>query len=116
MDLVRRQLPGLPLPQRGSLRARRRTETVFGSGASLNEIAAGDWAEIARHDTFGFNWFVHERFVRREFRLIRGIPDTDRDAAVWRPSSRYPERSSQNGFFLPRTESKIPTVMLSLPA
>jgi hypothetical protein len=69
------------------LRARRRSDTVFvfGSGASLNEIADAGWAEIARHDTLGFNWFVHERFVRCDFHLIRGIPDTDLDPAVWRP-------------------------------
>jgi hypothetical protein len=70
-----------------ALRARRRSDTVFvfGSGASLNEIGAGAWEEIARHDTFGFNWFVHERFVRCDYHLIRGIPDTDLDPAVWRP-------------------------------
>lgn len=69
------------------LRARRRSETVFvfGSGWSLNEIAADEWTDIARHDTFGFNWFVHQRFVRCDFHLIRGIPDTDLDPAVWRP-------------------------------
>lgn len=69
------------------LRSRRRSETVFvfGSGASLNELSAEDWEEIARHDTFGFNWFVYERFVRCDFHLIRGIPDTDTDPGVWRP-------------------------------
>lgn len=69
------------------LRARRRSDTVFvfGSGASLNELSEDDWAEIARHDTFGFNWFVHEHFVRCDFHLVRGIPDTDLDPSVWRP-------------------------------
>ena len=43
------------------------------------------WEEIGQHDTFGFNWFVHQRFVRCDFHLIRGIPDTDRDPSVWRP-------------------------------
>jgi hypothetical protein len=69
------------------LRAQRRSDTVFimGSGASLNEITADDWAAISEHDTFGFNWFVHQHFVRCDFHLIRGIPDTDLDSAVWRP-------------------------------
>ena len=68
-------------------RGRRRSDTVyvFGSGASLNDLGMDAWAEIARHDTFGFNWFVHQRFVRCDFHLIRGIPDTDLDPAVWRP-------------------------------
>lgn len=69
------------------LRARRRSETVFifGSGSSLNELSAEEWKAIAEHDTFGFNWFVHERFVRCDFHLVRGIPDTDVDPEVWRP-------------------------------
>jgi|SRR5581483_5047725 len=69
------------------LRARRRSDTVFifGSGASLNDMTSDDWAAIAQHDTFGFNWWVHQRFVRTDFHLIRGIPDTDLDRRVWRP-------------------------------
>lgn len=69
------------------LRARRRSDTVFvfGSGSSLNQLSADEWDDIGRHDTFGFNWFVHERFVRCDFHLIRGIPDTDLDPKVWRP-------------------------------
>jgi hypothetical protein len=69
------------------LRARRRSDTVyvFGSGASLNDISAAEWDAISRHDTFGFNWFVHQRFVRCDFHLIRGIPDTDFDRGVWKP-------------------------------
>lgn len=69
------------------LRARRRSDTVFifGSGASLNELSPEDWKAIEQHDTFGFNWFVHQRFVRCDFHLIRGIPDTDLDPRIWRP-------------------------------
>jgi hypothetical protein len=69
------------------LRARRRSDTVFifGSGASLNDMTSDEWAAIAQHDTFGFNWWVHQRFVRTDFHLIRGIPDTDLDRRVWRP-------------------------------
>jgi hypothetical protein len=70
-----------------TLRRSRRSETVFvfGSGASLNDIPPDEWQRIAEHDTLGFNWFVHERFVRCDYHLIRGIPDTDRDPTVWRP-------------------------------
>jgi len=69
------------------LRARRRSDTVFvfGSGASLNELDASDWAHIAEHDTLGFNWWVHQRFVRTDYHLVRGIADSDRDPSVWRP-------------------------------
>jgi hypothetical protein len=69
------------------LRATRRSDTVFvfGSGASLNDLGQADWEAIAEHDTLGFNWFVHQRFVRCDYHLIRGIPDSDLDPAVWRP-------------------------------
>jgi len=69
------------------LRARRRSDTVFifGSGSSVNEIEVDSWHEIAQHDTFGFNWWVHEGFVRTDYHLIRGVPDTDLDASIWRP-------------------------------
>lgn len=69
------------------LRRTRRSDTVFvfGSGASLNDLTPAEWAEIERHDTLGFNWWVHQRFVRTDYHLIRGIPDTDLDPRVWRP-------------------------------
>jgi hypothetical protein len=69
------------------LRRTRRSDTVFvfGSGASLNELADDEWGRIAAHDTLGFNWWVHQRFVRTDYHLIRGIPDTDLDPDVWRP-------------------------------
>ena len=69
------------------LRRTRKSDTVFifGSGASLNELSAADWAHFEQHDTLGFNWFVHQEFVRCDYHLIRGIPDTDSDPRVWRP-------------------------------
>jgi len=69
------------------LRTRRRSDTVFvfGSGASLNELDASAWAHFAKHDTFGFNWWVHQQFVRTDYHLIRGIADSDRDQSIWRP-------------------------------
>jgi hypothetical protein len=68
------------------LRETRRSETVFvfGSGASLNEIGRREWRSIEAHDTLGFNWFVHQQFVRCDYHLIRGIPDDDTKLDVWR--------------------------------
>lgn len=74
------------------LRASRRSDClfIFGSGASLNEISACEWEHFAQHDTLGFNWFVYQDFVRCDYHLIRGIPDTDLDPSVWRPQlARY---------------------------
>ena len=52
----------------------RRSDTVFvfGSGYSLNEITPAEWDAIAAHDTFGFTAFIHQRWVRTDFHLIRG--------------------------------------------
>lgn len=70
-----------------ALRATRKSDTVFvfGSGASLNEVPPHQWSEIAQHDTIGFNWFVHQRFVRCDYHLIREICSNDLDPQVWQP-------------------------------
>ena len=64
------------------LRRTRKSDTVFifGSGYSLNDIPPEQWREIERHDTLGFNWFVHQRFVRCDYQLIREICTTERDS------------------------------------
>ena len=69
------------------LRASRRSDTVFifGSGASINDLTEADCRHFERHDTLGFNWFVYQRIVRCDYHLIRGIPDSDLDANIWKP-------------------------------
>ncbi len=54
--------------------ASRKSETVFvfGSGASLNAITPGQWAQIAQHDTFGFTAFIYQKWIRVGYHLIRG--------------------------------------------
>jgi hypothetical protein len=56
------------------IRGSRRSDRVFvfGSGASLNELAEDEWTAIAEHDTFGFNAFYRQRWVRTDFHLLRG--------------------------------------------
>ncbi len=56
------------------VRAARRSETVFvfGSGYSLNDISADEWSALALHDTFGFNAFYHQRWLRVDFHVLRG--------------------------------------------
>jgi hypothetical protein len=68
------------------LKRTRRSDTafIFGSGSSLNTIEPDEWRAIERHDTIGFNWFVHQRFVRCDYQLIREISRTDIDASMWR--------------------------------
>ena len=57
------------------LREARKSDTVFifGSGGSLNDIAPEEWRAIEQHDTFGFNWFVNQQFVRSDFHVVREI-------------------------------------------
>jgi len=85
--LARRNLDRYVVFDEAGLRATRHADKlfVFGSGASLNELTEEEVAEIERHQTLGFNWFVRQEFVRCDYHLIRGIPDTDLDARVWRP-------------------------------
>ncbi len=55
-------------------RAARRSDRVFvyGGGASMNDIPPDEWAAMAEHDTFGFNAFYWERWIRVDFQLFRG--------------------------------------------
>ncbi len=55
-------------------RAARRSDRVFvfGSGASMNDIPEDEWAAMAEHDTFGFNAFYWEEWIRVDFQLFRG--------------------------------------------
>jgi len=69
----------------GELIASRRSDTVFvfGSGYSLNDITPEQWRAIERHDTFGFNMAVHERWVRMDYHLLRG--GVEGSPIKWRP-------------------------------
>ena len=65
------------LMSEADLRASRKSDTVFifGSGGSLNDISPAEWRDIEAHDTMGFNWFVHQQFVRCDFHVVREIGD-----------------------------------------
>jgi hypothetical protein len=69
------------------LRATRKSDKVFifGSGASLNDVPPDHWREMSAHDTIGFNWFVHQRFVRCDYHFVRETGADDLDARSWRP-------------------------------
>ncbi len=56
------------------LKAARKSHKVFifGSGASLNELEAADWAHFAEHDVCGFNAFYYQRWIDVDFHLLRG--------------------------------------------
>ena len=78
--MVRRRYDAMSEQQ---LIATKRSDTVFifGSGASLNDITAAEWAHIAGHDTFGFTAFIYQRWVRVGYHLIRGGIE---GSLVWR--------------------------------
>jgi hypothetical protein len=84
------------------LRRTRKSDTVFvfGSGASLNAITADEWRSIESHDTIGFNWFVHQQFVRCDYQFIREIGPTDLDRSLWFPElMKYFELLKANRHF-----------------
>jgi hypothetical protein len=98
------------------LRDARRSETafVFGSGYSLNEITPGEWAEIGRHATIGFNYFCRQRFVRTDYHLVGEVSwRSDHRAADWKPAIReYAALITDNPFY----ESTILGVQTGLRA
>ena len=95
----RRQISSYRCLSAAELRATRKSDTIFifGSGASLNDISASEWEHIAANDTLGFNWFVHQHFVRCDYHLLREIGGDDRDESVWRPRlTEYVDRARNN--------------------
>jgi hypothetical protein len=56
------------------VRALKRSNTafVFGSGYSLNDIAADEWRHMATGTTIGFNAFVRQRWIDVAFHVVRG--------------------------------------------
>lgn len=57
------------------LRSRRKSDTVFifGSGASLCDIPAAEWERISKVDTFSFNFFSYQDYVRADYHLVREV-------------------------------------------
>ena len=57
------------------LSARLKSETVFifGSGYSLNELAAAEWDHFRGHDTLGLNWFVYQRWIPLGYHYVREV-------------------------------------------
>tara|TARA_B100000029_G_scaffold91521_1_gene81469 strand:+ start:1149 stop:2060 length:912 start_codon:yes stop_codon:yes gene_type:complete len=68
------------------LLASRKSDTVFifGSSYSLNTISEKEWKFFETHETVGFNWFVHQNWIRCDFHLIRGISNFDMDKPIWK--------------------------------
>ena len=84
------------------LRGLRKSDTVFifGSGGSLNEMSPAEWRAIEQHDTFGFNWFVHQQFVRSDFHVVREVGEWK----DWRSDiNRYFDLISSNPRFAQTT-------------
>lgn len=84
------------------LLASRRGETVFifGSGYSLNDISPREWQLFRDHETFGFSGFIHQRWVRVDYHLIRGWVETPIGSLTWRPAALdYAARFNANPLF-----------------
>jgi len=58
-----------------AFRASRTSDTlfIFGGGTSLHEVTPAQWAHIQRHNTFGFSLFVHQRWVRTDYYMLREL-------------------------------------------
>jgi hypothetical protein len=74
-----RQLRADELPRRSD------TAFVLGSGASVRDITAAEWEQIAAHATISFSEFQRQSFVRADYHLVGEVADVgvaDRDAAL----------------------------------
>ena len=68
-----------------SILQKKRSDTIFilGSGYSINELTSSEIKRMEQHDTFSFNWFVYQNFIRIDFHLIREIASDDWNQSVW---------------------------------
>ncbi|WP_218048969.1 motility associated factor glycosyltransferase family protein, partial [Curvivirga aplysinae] len=58
---------------------RKRSDTIFifGSGGSISDINAGEWAEISKHNTLSFNNFFVQKLIDIDYHIVREIGDVD---------------------------------------
>ncbi|MCA0452263.1 MAG: hypothetical protein LCH62_21175 [Proteobacteria bacterium] len=70
---------------------KRRSDTVFvfGTGASLLDVTAAQWAAIARHDVVSFREFHRQSFVRVDYHVTGEIDDVDDYARSLRDNPLY---------------------------
>ena len=73
------------------LRATRKTDTafVFGSGRSLVEIGASEWAAIAEFDTFSLREFPRQSWVRADYHLTSEVDELEAYARRLRENPLY---------------------------
>jgi hypothetical protein len=83
------------------LLATRRSDTVFifGSGYSINDVSAEEWDAFSKHDTFSFNWFPHQRWVRIDYHLIREVATSEMKDGWMMTLQRYGELIRANPFY-----------------
>lgn len=75
-----------------ALAATRTSDTVFifGSGASLKDIAADEWRDIAAQaNTISFREFPRQSFVRADYHITAEVDDLDEYAARLRDNPLY---------------------------
>jgi hypothetical protein len=73
------------------LRATRRSDTafVFGSGRSLVEIGAEEWARIAEYDTVSLREFPRQTWVRADYHLTGEVDELEEYARRLRENPLY---------------------------
>jgi hypothetical protein len=67
-----------------NMAARKRSSTVFvlGSGSSVNNLAAADWAAIREHDSIGFNLWLIRDFVPTFYFVELGTGSAEEDKYI----------------------------------
>lgn len=84
-----------------TLLARKRSDTVFvfGSGASLRDITPAEWERIGEHNTFSFNFFMYQDFVRADYHLVREAADMPTRALIDEVIKLYGDLIRTNPFY-----------------
>jgi hypothetical protein len=73
---------------------------VFGSGYSLHQISDDQWRHFEKHNTIGFSGFIHQKWVRVDYELIRGWVEIKGDIFGWRNyTGEFADTLRNNPFF-----------------
>lgn len=73
---------------------------LFGSGYSLNELDAEEWAEFSKHDTIGFSGSIYLQKIPLTYLLLRAWNETSAGSLAWKKDTRDVLEALENNSYL----------------
>jgi hypothetical protein len=87
---------------------------VFGSGYSLNDIPAEEWARFSKEDSIGFSGSIYLQKLPLTYLLLRAWTETSAGSLAWQNDSRDVLDAIERNPFLADTVFVLPTGFTSI--